>query len=260
MRYVRLGITSIVVFSVVTVWLITPDEAAFKRAAFYEQAASPGKLSAAHTHLQQNCAACHTPLKGVDRTKCIACHANEVSVLQRQPTAFHDNVSSCRECHREHQGFRSRPTLMDHEALVSIGLRQLKGDSDSIESSSMQRELVSWANSSVIPHTRISNTENLLKCATCHSNDDRHNELFGQNCAACHATDRWTIAEYQHPSPNSRDCAHCHQAPPSHYMKHFKMISQQVAGKHQARVDQCFECHQTTSWNDIKDVGLYKHH
>ncbi len=26
------------------------------------------------------------------------------------------------------------------------------------------------------------------------------------------------------------------------------------------RVDQCYRCHQTTSWNDIKGVGFYKHH
>jgi hypothetical protein len=25
-------------------------------------------------------------------------------------------------------------------------------------------------------------------------------------------------------------------------------------------VDQCFECHNTTGWNDIVDVGFYKHH
>jgi hypothetical protein len=25
-------------------------------------------------------------------------------------------------------------------------------------------------------------------------------------------------------------------------------------------VDQCFECHNTTGWNDIIDVGFYKHH
>ena len=75
----------------------------------------------------------------------------------------------------------------------------------------------------------------MLNCATCHANDDRHFKLFGQDCAQCHATDRWTIPEFQHPSPSSTDCAQCHQAPPSHYMMHFKMISARVAGKPHAR-------------------------
>jgi hypothetical protein len=56
------------------------------------------------------------------------------------------------------------------------------------------------------------------------------------------------------------DCAQCHQAPPSHYMEHFRMISVMVAGQPHARVEQCFLCHQTTAWNDIKNVGWYKHH
>jgi len=94
----------------------------------------------------------------------------------------------------------------------------------------------------------------------CHANDDRHFTLFGQDCAQCHATDRWTIPQFQHPSATSKDCAQCHQAPPSHYMMHFKMISARVAGKPHARVDQCFQCHQTTAWNDILGAGWYKHH
>lgn len=27
-----------------------------------------------------------------------------------------------------------------------------------------------------------------------------------------------------------------------------------------ARPNQCYRCHQTTSWNDILGVGYYKHH
>ncbi|ERH41142.1 hypothetical protein N750_17225 [Legionella pneumophila str. Leg01/53] len=38
------------------------------------------------------------------------------------------------------------------------------------------------------------------------------------------------------------------------------MISKKVAHEHEARVDQCFLCHQTTLWTDIKGVGFYKHH
>jgi hypothetical protein len=85
-------------------------------------------------------------------------------------------------------------------------------------------------------------------------------KLFGQDCAQCHATDKWTISEFRHLSPSSMDCSQCYQAPPSHYMMHFHMISARVAGRPHARVDQCFQCHQTTSGNDIKGVGWYKHH
>lgn len=43
-------------------------------------------------------------------------------------------------------------------------------------------------------------------------------------------------------------------------MMHFKMISMSIARMEKAEVSQCFLCHQTTSWNDIKGVGWYKHH
>jgi hypothetical protein len=33
-----------------------------------------------------------------------------------------------------------------------------------------------------------------------------------------------------------------------------------VARKPHAKVEQCYLCHQTTAWNDIKGVGWYKHH
>ena len=102
--------------------------------------------------------------------------------------------------------------------------------------------------------------KNGLACTDCHSNRDPHRELFGRDCAGCHDTITWRITGFLHPSPTSRDCAQCHQAPPSHYMMHFSMISAKVAGKPKAQVNECYQCHQTTAWNDIKGVGLYKHH
>ncbi len=43
-------------------------------------------------------------------------------------------------------------------------------------------------------------------------------------------------------------------------MGHFEMVSMAIAGQEHARVQQCYLCHQTDAWNDIKGVGWYKHH
>ena len=248
----------------VTAWLFAPADSAFKQVATWQRMAEPGHLSAAHSHLKDNCAACHTSIIGVEPVKCIVCHANDESILRRQPTSFHAGISSCIECHREHAGVAQRPTQMDHSALVRIGLRQLAAsDAPDSESRLIAGRLRAWLQGRSLDepqHTYIASEDQLLDCTTCHANDDRHFTLFGNDCSQCHATDRWTIPEFQHPSPSSTDCSQCHQAPPSHYMMHFNMISARVAGKPEARVHQCQECHQTTSWNDILGAGWYKHH
>lgn len=98
-----------------------------------------------------------------------------------------------------------------------------------------------------------------LDCASCHSIRDKHLGLFGADCATCHSTDSWTIASYRHPSTNSTQCVECHKAPPSHYMEHFSMVSQRAA-REKARVDQCYSCHTTDSFNNIRRRGWYDHH
>jgi hypothetical protein len=145
---------------------------------------------------------------------------------------------------------------MDHTAVTQAGLDKIaSGDEQAAD------RLRRWlADGDTGPHTRISKQEAALDCAVCHGTKDKHQGLFGKDCAQCHGTDKWTIPEFRHPSSQSTECAQCHQAPPSHYMGHFKMVSQRVACQPHANVRQCFLCHQTTSWNDIKGIGWYKHH
>lgn len=209
--------------------------------------------------LASNCAACHTPNKGVQAQNCIVCHADNKTLLQREPTAFHADIAACAACHLEHQGRVPRTTKMDHVALARIGLRQMTNAPAATEQE--RNVLADWLKQSrATPRLQLQREESLLNCATCHQSKDRHIGLFGTDCAQCHDTAKWTLPEFRHPSPASQSCVQCHQAPPSHYMMHFQMISMKVAGQKDAKVNQCFACHQTTSWNDIKGLGWYKHH
>lgn len=218
----RIGLVVVPLVVLVAASAFIPEK--WRRASTWQQMSSPGPLSRAHAFLKDNCAACHTPSKGVEGVNCIVCHANNAALLQRQPTAFHADITTCAPCHIEHLGAQA-PTTMDHAALAQIG-----------------------------------KSRQPLNCAICHATEDRHRGFFGTDCASCHAVTKWTIPEYRHPSPNSRDCAQCHLAPPSHNMMHFKMISMTVARQPGATVNQCYKCHQTTVWNDIRGVGWYKHH
>ena len=83
-----------------------------------QRAVRPGQLSQPHAFLENNCAACHTAGKGVEAPNCIVCHADNKSLLQREPTVFHATIGECASCHLEHQGRVPRATLMDHDALA----------------------------------------------------------------------------------------------------------------------------------------------
>lgn len=209
---------------------------------------NPGNLSAKHQFLAATCEACHTPHAGVTAQQCIVCHANTQALLATQSTAFHATIGTCRGCHVEHLGVVQRPITMDHVVLARLGAQQA-GILPTVTLSTLS-----------VAHPRLRPGEMALDCAVCHTHHDPHRSLFGRDCAACHATSAWAIPAFRHPSPRSMDCAQCHQAPPSHYMEHFQMISMWVAGVEHADVSQCFLCHKTNAWNDIQGVGWYKHH
>lgn len=258
--------------------------------ALWQQAVVPGDLSRSHAFLSNNCAACHTPVKGVEPKLCIACHADNTALLQRQPTAFHAQIQVCSGCHLEHQAGTRMPTTMDHALLAQVGHRELRAGGPSVPDPQAAAALLEWLPQrearaaeqkecdgsagcaegwTTVPplaarglpanHPRVGD-ESMLNCASCHATKDRHQGLLGTECLQCHATTQWTIAEFRHPSPRSTECMQCHKPPPSHNMMHFSMMSAQIARQPSAKVNQCFMCHQTTSWNDIKGVGWIKHH
>ena len=228
---------------------------------------SPGHLSAKHEFLASNCEACHTPHRGPTADKCIACHASGGAtdgLLAKQSTRFHADIGDCSECHVEHLGHAHRPVLMVHEQLVRAATRAASNTPPVTADATAILDAIARASRATPPHGRISPREMTLDCNSCHANQDPHRGLMGTGCASCHATGAsaggWSIPEFRHPSSLSTDCASCHQAPPSHYMEHFSMVSKKVAGIEHANVSQCFLCHKTNSWNDIKGVGWYKHH
>ncbi|UXI66072.1 multiheme c-type cytochrome [Tahibacter amnicola] len=257
---------ALVIFVLVgTATLAWPRKSSLLDVAVWQRQASPGPLSPGHTFLADRCAACHTPIKGVESSSCIVCHANETALLQRQATAFHSSVNECAQCHREHDPVPGLSPGMDHQKLAQIGLRQLLSEAPDSDAGLLYHQVASWVtrDTSAAPardNPHLSSAERVLDCSTCHASKDRHGGLFGRDCAQCHATTQWTLAEYRHPAPDSLDCAQCHKAPPSHYMEHFKMVSAKVAAQPSARVRECYLCHQTTAWNDIRNVGVYKHH
>lgn len=199
---------------------------------------APGPLSSAHQAFASQCTACHTPGKGVETRTCLTCHAG-TDFGFKQSTQFHARATECTSCHVEHEGDRGI-IRMDHAALLDPKVFRQPTSAGAVN-----------------PHGLT--PEAGLNCASCHSYRDAHQGLFGTDCASCHKTDSWRIANYRHPSVNSTECSECHKAPPSHFMEHFSMVSERAAGR-KARVDQCYACHTTDSFNNIRRRGWYDHH
>lgn len=226
-----------------------------------QQFVMPGPLSPGHAYLNDRCASCHESTVGVTVAKCTACHASNERLLGRQPTLFHASIQECATCHIEHQRTNIRPVVMDHVELAKIGARTLaRASRRDADSAATLKSLQIWLRVRSSEPLDSSSAREALNCAGCHDRRDPHFMRFGNDCAQCHALESWIVPLYQHPSPRSKECVQCHQPPPSHFMGHFSMVSQKAAGQADAGVNQCFECHNTTSWNDIVDVGFYKHH
>lgn len=137
------------------------------------------------------------------------------------------------------------PTRMEHAVLSAAGDARRAG---------------AVAASDRVPWAAAPPPERTLLCAACHASIDPHQAAFGTDCPVCHRTATWRVPGYAHPSFRSTECAECHVPPPSHGMEHFSMVSRKLSGHENARVDQCFLCHDTTSWNDIRGKGRIKHH
>ena len=245
-------ICSVLILFGIVVWLTSREFDSFKKPNFVSSIFAPGKLSRAHAFLKDQCTACHIPNQGVSTIGCISCHANDRSLLQRQSTAFHANIKSCKECHQEHFGGIKPPLFMDHAALAKLGAyadnKVLEDVHNQIERDFLKHQQADQLLSKMVSiNSHDARILSSLNCITCHATRDKHLGLFGTSCLSCHTTKSWRIAEYKHPSSNSRSCFQCHQAPPSHYMEHFRMISMTVAGQEHANVTQCFLCHQTTA-------------
>lgn len=262
-KVVALALAVLLPALALALWRCVPQ---FQHVAMWQSMAEPGPLSSAHEFLREDCAACHTPVKGVEDATCVACHANATVLIQRQPTAFHADIAgtnNCVACHKEHDADESLRG-MNHVALTDIILRWLDGAPEGHEGAVLFAHLnvhrPDAMSGNTVLASGMSYKETLLDCASCHKTTDPHVQVFGNDCATCHGTGTWSIAEYRHPLPSSTVCGECHLAPLSHYKEHFGMMSQPIAGVRNAEPEQCYLCHQTTNWNDIRGRGIYDHH
>ncbi len=154
---------------------------------------SPGPLISAHAGIEGDCSACHAPWHGAASDRCIACHALADIGLRttegiplpdpKAKASFHQQLidQDCTACHSDHAG----PKLTE-------------------------RSRKPFSHSLLQPATRD-------RCETCHTapENDLHRKR-NANCGACHSSQRWKPATFDHEAYFALDrnhdvsCATCH--------------------------------------------------
>jgi hypothetical protein len=151
---------------------------------------SPGTLTRAHADLTDDCFACHQPLFGSTSAKCMKCHEpsriGSVTTrgvpIEAKSVAFHQELldQDCMACHTDHAGPAPR------QALSAFSHEMLR------------------------PQTRE-------QCGSCHAKpDDGLHRGLREACHACHSTQAWMPATFDHARyfeldrDHDADCSICH--------------------------------------------------
>lgn len=157
---------------------------------------SPGDLTTAHSHLEglSNCTKCHELGQQVLSSKCLDCHT-EINNLIADNRGFHSSREvkgkECRSCHSEHHGRNFRiinfnPDKFDHD---KSGFK-LTGSHKNINCSKCHNDkYITNPGLRKKQHTYLGLNSD---CRSCH--EDYHQTTLGNDCLACHNTEKFRPA------------------------------------------------------------------
>jgi hypothetical protein len=184
------------------------------------------------------CQDCHTTGVAVfDKQVCVDCHSRlDAAYLQQHMQAFGDGCLSC------HDGV-DRYAAFDHQetGFLLQGGHSLPGCGDCHAGMTTPEQLA----------------ETSAVCFSCHAQDDAHAGQFGTDCAACHTSQAWKPASFDH---NATDfpltgahvglaCTSCHAQGTFQGLQTACVSCHAEPAYHQGLfgVD-CVQCHVTSNW------------
>jgi hypothetical protein len=223
-------------------------------AANVETLLMPGKVSAAHAKLEENCSACHDKADRLRQTPlCLDCHKDIAKDIVAQ-RGHHGRMANadktqCRACHTEHKGrdadiVNFTPEGFDH----GVTDFPLQGAHAALACGNCHKKGVAY---------RKADTA----CIACHRAQDIHKNTLGEACANCHEVAAWNKIRFDHEKTAfplreahaKLECNSCHFGP------RYKGTPKRCVDCHApddvhkgSRGEDCGKCHTMTSWKTAK--------
>ena len=216
---------------------------------------SPGKLTTSHADLEgiRNCTQCHTLGNKVDNNKCLDCHKEIQTRLDRK-TGFHNSKEvrgkDCATCHSEHHGRKFDMMRFDQDNfehdLTGYELTGAHGRIDCRDCH--QPDFIEDRDLKKRKNTFLGLGQD---CVSCHE-DVHQNTLSTNDCASCHTTETFAPAElFDHDDTDyplkgkhvEVECIECHQKE----LRNGKDF-QEFAG---LEFSNCISCHEDVHENNL---------
>ncbi len=239
---------------------------------------SPGNLTNAHAELEglSNCTKCHKLGDKVLDTKCLECHV-EIQSLVNRKSGLHGNPDvvkkNCAECHGEHNGKKFDMVRFDQDAFDHmITGYELEGKHAVVDCKKCHTsENISDRKLQKKAKTFLGLDE---ACLSCH--EDYHQESLPVDCKQCHSMEGFTPASnFNHDLTNfslkgehiNVECKECHPITTRNgreFQEFVGIVFEDCVSCHEDPHNsqlpgQCAMCHTESSFNQFAGQTNFLH-
>ena len=239
---------------------------------------SPGPLTWSHADLEgiTNCTQCHTLGEKVSNDKCLGCHKEIQSLLNRQ-AGYHASREAkgkdCSSCHSEHHGRNFEMVRLD-EANFNHNQAgyELTGAHRRIDC--RQCHIPDLIGDPELKKRRGTFLGMNRECASCH--EDYHQNTLPNDCARCHVTDAFSPAgKFDHNQAGFAlvgqhqqvECKACHQKEIRNGKEFQVFTGLDFANCNSCHTDahqsnlgaNCKQCHTEESFSSLAQIRRFNH-